>query len=41
MVTELATVVIISSADYTADDNDVDKNRKNGDSNYIMLIIYP
>lgn len=41
MVTGLATVVIMTSADYADDDRDEDKNRKNGDSNHIVLIIFP
>ena len=41
MVTELATMAIITSADYTDDDKDEDKNRKNGDSHHIVLIRFP
>lgn len=39
MVTELATVLIMKSADYADDDKDKDKNRRDrGDNDIVMLI---
>lgn len=41
MVTELATVIIMTKADYADDDKDEDKNGGDGDTNDIVMLISP
>lgn len=39
MVTELAPVILMTSADYPDDDKDEDKNGKDGDGNDAVMIM--
>lgn len=41
MVTELAPVIMMTSADYADDDKDEDKIGKHGDRNDIVMVMPP